>query len=332
MKNREKLLAMDEVKSIVPAFIKSNRNPQEFFRYMQNEDDTYKGRRMIIDEGMRPLLEYFEFSDVNDVFSGVKQYAKCELLGRGGFGEVYRYHNDALDMDFAVKIYDPVYGNAEERKEGERRFFREAKMLFMLSHSNIVRIYDAGRIDGKPFIRMEYVEGSSLDNIHNQYGIISYEKAVKAMSAILDGLSYAHENNIIHRDLKPSNVMVDTKVIPWTCKIIDFGISAFKEVKGYTRLTRTGEHIAGNSFSDPLLENEPSLRDPRSDEYSAAAIMYYLLCGRAPKGGDAEAYLKKSNSTLTDVQIKTIMKALSMDNDARYDTCLEFKKAIQRAV
>lgn len=80
-----------------------------------------------------------------DPFVTINSYEEHEVLGEGGFGIVYRYTNVALDKDFAVKIYRPSFVTDEEKADGERRFFREAKMLFDLNHSNIVRIYDAGR-------------------------------------------------------------------------------------------------------------------------------------------------------------------------------------------
>ena len=71
---------------------------------------------------------------------------------------MYRYHNDVLDMDFAVKIYEPVFVSPEEQAEGEKRFFREAKMMFGFTSNYIAQIYDAGRINGKPYIRMELIK------------------------------------------------------------------------------------------------------------------------------------------------------------------------------
>ena len=251
---------------------------------------------------------------------------ELEVLGRGGFGEVYRYRHPILDMDFAVKVFDPWFATDEDRVEGEKRFFREAKMLFRLNHPNIVRIYDVGRIKGKPFIKIEFVDGKTLDKIQQQYSNLPFANAARAMLQILSGLQYAHENGIIHRDLKPTNVMVATE--GWKCKIIDFGISAFMDTEGYTRLTKTGEQIAGGAYIDPELTSRPGLRDVRSDIYSAGAIMYFLLCGHPP-GPDAEAFLKKSNGGLEESQIAVVMKALSSDIDSRYKTCNEMCAALE---
>lgn len=120
---RDILMQVPELKSHIPSFIKSNHSASDPFMQMQ-------------------------------------EYTKQDELGRGGFGTVHKYHNNCLDMDFAVKIYEPVFVLPEEQSEGEKRFFREAKMLFSLNSPYIARIYDGGRIDGKPYIRMEYINGN----------------------------------------------------------------------------------------------------------------------------------------------------------------------------
>ena len=241
----------------------------------------------------------------NDPFVKMKEYTKLEIIGRGGFGIVYRYHNECLDMDFAVKIYDPVFVSPEEQMEGEKRFFREAKMLFSLSNSHIARIYDAGRLDGKPYIRMEYIKGYSLNVI----------------SHILAGLIHAHDHGVIHRDLRPQNIIYSEDESKF--KIIDFGVSAFLDTDNHTKLTKTGEHIAGGIFIDPVLDQNPKLRDPRSDIYSVGAIWYFLLCGKAPSGSDMREYLSQSNQKLGDSDIDIIMKCLSSNMDTRYNSCRE---------
>lgn len=253
---------------------------------------------------------------------------QVELLGRGGFGEVYRYRHPIVDIDFAVKIFNPMFATDEDRIEGEKRFFREARMLFQLNHPNIVRIFDVGRFDGKPFIKIEYVNGKTLEAIRTEHGNFKFKDTVRAVRQILSGLQHAHEQGIIHRDLKPTNIMVETVPGKWTCKIIDFGISAFMDTEGYTKLTRTGEHVAGGSYIDPLLQDNPKLRDVRSDIYSVSAIMYYLLCGHPPVGGDVERILRKSNTVLTDKQVGVVLKSLSLDIGKRYLSCDEMKDAI----
>ena len=273
-----------------------------------------------------PFVERNGLINGTDRFSGnLDTYQLGELIGSGGFGTVYKYRHKLLDYDFAIKIFEPVFVSNDENIEGEQRFFREAKMLFQLNHENIVRVYDIGRIEGKPFIRMEFVEGYTLQDIVAQNGAVSFERAKKPIIELLKGLNDAHKVGVIHRDLKPSNVMVtkDKKF-----KIIDFGISAYIENENHSKLTRTGESIAGGLYTDPLLMSNSRLRDVRSDIYSIGAIWYYLLTGRAPSGSDTRKILLASNN-VTELQCGLVLKCLSNDPAERYQTCVEILEMLQ---
>lgn len=323
---RSILLQTTELRDHIPSFIKSNRTAIDFRRYMQGIDEHYAGRRKLITDEMNNLANFIEYGKEADPFMEMQEYRKLERLGSGGFGTVYRYHNDCLDMDFAVKIYDPIFMSPEDQKAGEQRFFREAKMMFSLNNSHIARIYDAGRIENKPYIRMELIEGYDLDTLREKEGNMSFNRSASAITQILAGLSEAHKKNIIHRDIRPSNILFSTP--DRTFKIIDFGVSAFLDTDNHSKLTKTGEHVAGGAFIDPLLQESPKLRDQRVDIYSVGAVWYYLLCGRPPGGSDMKEYLEKSNVELNDRQVNMVMKCLSGNIDDRYNTCDELKTQI----
>jgi len=318
---RNRLLEDPQLSDYVPTFIKSNKTAQDFRRYMQAREQHYVDRRSIINQQMDSLLEFVESSYENDSFMSIREYRQLERIGNGGYGSVYRYHNDVLDMDFAVKIYEPVFVSPEEQEEGEKRFFREAKMMFGFTSNYIAQIYDAGRINGKPYIRMELIKGYDLDTFHEKEGNLSFQRSAIVILHILTGLKNAHKHNVIHRDLKPSNIMFSEK--DKLFKIIDFGVSAFLDTDNHTKLTKTGEHIAGGIYIDPLLQENPKLRDPRIDIYSVGAIWYYLLCGRAPSGSNMKEYLKKANGELLPEQIDIVMKCLSGNIDERFASCEE---------
>lgn len=324
---RDILMKVPELKGHIPAFIKSNRTAQDFRRYMQGLEQHYAGRRGIIIQQMDELAELLERGNDSDPFMELQEYKRLERLGHGGFGTVYRYHNDYLNMDFAVKIYDPIFVSPEEQIEGEKRFFREAKMMFSLNSTHIARIYDAGRIDSKPYIRMELIDGYNLNALHEQEGNMEFNRSSMVILHILAGLKNAHGHGIIHRDLRPSNVMFSKTEKMF--KIIDFGVSAFLDTENYTKLTKTGEHIAGGAYIDPLLQDNPKLRDPRVDIYSVGAIWYFLLCGRAPSGSDMRDCLKQSNMGLIEWQIDLVMKCLSGNINDRFNTCEELSKSIK---
>ena len=324
---RDILMQVPELKSHIPAFIKSNHSANDFRRYMQAYNQHYADRRSLIHTEMDSLASYL--NEDSDQFMQMKEYTKQEELGSGGFGTVYKYHNNCLDMDFAVKIYDPVFVSAEEQLEGEKRFFREAKMLFSLNNTHIARIYDAGRMDGKPYIRMEYIKGYTLGELRNREGNMSFSRSAIVILHILAGLKHAHEHGVIHRDLRPRNVIFSENERMF--KIIDFGVSAFLDTENHTQLTKTGEHIAGGSFIDPILQQKPKIRDVRSDIYSVGAIWYFLLCGRAPSGSDMREYLEKSNSQITPTDIDIIMKCLSSSIENRYSSCEELLPIVKNA-
>ena len=316
---RDILMQVPELKAHIPAFIKSNHSANNFRSYMQAYNQHYAPRRLLINTEMDKLASYLEKED--DPFMQMKEYTKQEELGSGGFGTVHKYHNDCLDMDFAVKVYEPIFVSSEEQNEGEKRFFREAKMLFSLNSPYIARIYDAGRIEGKPFIRMEYIDGYTIDELREREGNMEFARSAIVITHILAGLKNAHDHSVIHRDLRPNNIMYSEQDKKF--KIIDFGVSAFLDTDNHTKLTKTGERVAGGMFIDPLLQHNPKMRDVRSDIYSVGAIWYYLLCGRAPSGSDMREYLEKANSKLKTKEIDIIMKCLSSEIENRYSSCDE---------
>ena len=112
-----------------------------------------------------------------------------------------------------------------------------------------------------------------------------------------------------------------------TFKIIDFGISAFMDINGHTRLTKTGERVAGGSFIDPQLQINPLLRDVRSDIYSVGTIWYYLLTEQVPSGADMEQNLCNI-ARISGAQASVILKCLSYNLDDRYNSCLELIKLL----
>lgn len=322
---RNDFLSNSLIKDELPHFIKIYRTPIEFRRFMQGEYEHYKERRSFITTEINKVISVVEEYGDSDIVSNVESLGMTERLGNGGYGEVYLYHHDILDIDFAMKFFEPLFASAEEQKEGEKRFFREAKILFQLHSDYIVQIYDAGYFKGKAFIRMEYIEGYDLNKFLEKYSILPFDRSVNAILQILDGLQYAHDKGIIHRDLKPSNIMYSTK--QKILKIIDFGISAFMDFDGHTKLTKTGENVAGGSYIDPQLQINPKLRDRRSDIYSVGAIWYYLLTGQVPSGADMRNNLI-SIAQVNEKEADIVLKCLAYNLSDRYSSCSELKNIL----
>lgn len=322
---RQRLLSNPQIKDKLPTFTKVYRTPREFFTYMQSMYSNYAGRRQFIAQEINPIIAHFE-EGKGDIFNTLDSFSKNDIIDSGGYGVVYSYHHSVLDMDFAVKLFDPVFADTQAQSEGEKRFFREAKLLFSLHHDNIVQIYNAGYVEGQAFILMELVRGYNLIKLREKYPLV-FRQTLKPMIQILSGLGYAHSKGILHRDLKPTNVMFSES--DKLFKIIDFGVSAYIEHENHTKLTKTGEQVTGGLYIDPQLQSNPKLRDVRSDIYSIGAIWYFLLTGFAPSGYDMKDKLLKT-SGITEDEVEIVMKCLAADLDDRYSSCEELIEIIEQ--
>lgn len=323
---REEIIKAPLLKEKIPMSLKVCRTPMEFRRRMQSIYGTYAERRSYISEEINELINIVE--EVGDTpFVNSLALELKERIGNGGFGEVFLFHHNVLDMNFAIKFFSPLFVLDEEQEEAEKRFFREAKILFELHCDNVVQIYDAGYIDGKPFIRMEYIDGYTIDKLLEKYSLISFKKSLIIISDVLTGLEYAHKKGVIHRDLKPSNIMLSKTHKKF--KIIDFGISAFMDASNHTKLTKTGESVAGGIYIDPQLQVTPNLRDVRSDIYSVGAVWYYILTGKVPAGSNIKQNLIDI-AKISEEHADIVLKCLSYELEGRYESCAQLKEIIQK--
>lgn len=279
VRSRKLLLSMPNITDVIPQSIKICRTPGEFRKWMQDRADTYAERRSIIASEINPVLEILEYENEEGSLEFRKNYEEKQIIGSGGFGQVYLYEHRLLNLPFAVKIFAPAFyeGNTNELD----RFFQEARMLFKLSHPSIIKVYDAGMIGKRPFIRMEYFEGLNLNQILAKYGVLSPNQALDMMRELVSAMIHAHDTGIIHRDLKPSNVMAS---YPGQFRIIDFGLGVFVENELYSRVTKTDQRVISGHYSAPELIANPKLLDKRTDIYSLGAMWYTMLTGQPPAG------------------------------------------------
>ncbi|CAL2083359.1 Protein kinase family protein [Tenacibaculum dicentrarchi] len=286
---RKLVLNIPDIKNVIPRFLKLCRTTDEFWSWIKAQAGTYSDRRLIIGEAINPILEIVEYETSEGSLEFQKNYEEKKIIGQGGFGLVYLYEHKLLELPFAVKVFAPAFYEGGE-KELER-FFQEAKMLFKLNHPSIIRVYDAGLIGKRPFIRMEYFEGLNLNEILSKHGRLTLEKALIMMKSIVSGMKYAHEEvGIIHRDLKPSNIMAS---IPNQFRIIDFGLGIFIENELHSRLTKIGEATISGYYNAPELVENPKLIDKRSDIYSLGAIWFTMITGQPPAGTSILESLKE---------------------------------------
>ncbi|WFF32550.1 protein kinase [Propionibacterium freudenreichii] len=210
------------------------------------------------------------------------RYRLVERVGAGSIGQVWRAYDATLQREVAVKTVnlamsaDPATG---------ARFRREAVATAGLDHPNVVQIYDSG-VDGHTaFIVMEFLHGPNLQTVVNQEGPIPYAVAVPLLAQVAAGLGAAHAIGVTHRDVKPANVVLATKSLHSTPKIVDFGIARLNDQQG-TSLTSTMTAIGSAAYMSPEQASGNRVSQA-SDMYSFGCLITTVLTGRPPFPGES---------------------------------------------
>lgn len=201
-----------------------------------------------------------------------ERYEIQEKIGCGGMANVYKAHCRTLNRTVAIKILKDEFRNNEEFV---KRFKTESQAVALLSHPNIVAVYDVGAYDGLPFIVMEYIDGITLKDYMDKKGVLSTKEIIIFVRQILLALRHAHGRKIIHRDIKPQNIMM---LRNGTVKIADFGIARF--VMSNTQ-TITESAIGSAHYLSPE-QAKGSVTDEKTDIYSVGVIIYEMLTGKVP--------------------------------------------------
>ncbi len=204
-------------------------------------------------------------------------YEILGTLGRGGMGVVYKALQRKANRQVALKMILSADHASDIEKQ---RFQTEAEAIAQLDHPNIVKVFDVGEHDGKPYFALEFCNGGSLAE-KIQQNPLTAKKAAEIVAEVAEGMAHAHENGILHRDLKPANILLTSTGQP---KITDFGLA--KRVSEESGQTRTGAVMGTPSFMAP----EQALGDTKyvtekADIYSLGAILYDCLTGRPPFKG-----------------------------------------------
>lgn len=216
--------------------------------------------------------------DTNDKYIGKMlddRYEILEVIGEGGMAIVYRALDHRLNRDVAVKIMRDEMAADEEFR---RRFCTESHAVAMLSHPNIVAVYDVSHNDNVEYIVMELVDGITLKQYIERKGVVAWKEVVHFTKQISKALAHAHERGIIHRDIKPQNIML---LRDGTIKVGDFDIAAL-ENEVYEN---NGEAIGSIHYIAPE-QARGECPDARSDIYSLGVMMYEMLTGGLPFTGN----------------------------------------------
>lgn len=213
------------------------------------------------------------------------QYQILDELGRGGMAIVYKAWQPSLRRYVALKVLLPYLGNDPEFIQ---RFQQEGIVAANLSHPHIVTIYEVGQHEGHIFIAMEYVEGTSLEQLVLDQGALPLERVVGILRQVAEALDYAHKRRFLHRDIKPANILLaeDDRVV-----ITDFGIAKALEGSGATaRLTSTGTVLGTPAYMSPEQIQGLAV-DHHSDLYALGIVAYEMLSGQVPFDGTTTALL-----------------------------------------
>ena len=204
------------------------------------------------------------------------RYEIREIIGVGGMAVVYKAYDNIDDRIVAVKILKEEFLANEEFR---RRFKNESKAIAVLSHLNIVKVFDVSYGDRLQYIVMEYVEGITLKEYIQQQGCVNHREAVFFVMQVLRALQHAHDKGIVHRDIKPQNILLlENGVI----KVTDFGIARF--FASETR-TMTDSAIGSVHYISPEQARGDVTND-KADIYSVGVMLYEMLTGRVPFESD----------------------------------------------
>ncbi len=273
----------------------------------------------------------------------VAQFRILSQLGKGGMGVVYRARDEALRRDVALKLLPLSMAHDEMRRE---RFLREARAAAAVTHPNIAAVYAVGVADGRHYIAMELVEGTTL-RAHFAGGPLAIAEALRIGKAIGRGLSRAHERGIIHRDLKPDNVMIDRDGEP---KILDFGLAKLFEPEEPSARpvdkteplplpTESGVVLGTRGYMAPeqLLAGDV---DARCDVFAFGVCLYEMLIGVRPFEARSAYELVVAIETPPSLRARRaevpaeleaiVQRCLAKAPDDRYASAREVVEALER--
>jgi serine/threonine protein kinase len=262
-------------------------------------------------------------------------YRIVELLGSGAMGDVYKATDSRLfDRVVAVKVLAERFARNENARA---RFHSEAEQAAHLDHPNIVKIYEQGEVEGRPFFVMEFLDGVDLARFMKYEPSRTVDRSLEIARQLAEALEHAHRHNVVHRDVKPANVMVMRRGDGEQIKLVDFGI-----IQAVTfEMSRNDTQPRTAAYNSPeQLRNEPV--DRRSDLFSLGIILYELFTNVHPFDAPSEALIahailedtpgspKQKNPRISPELDLLILKLLEKDRTLRPQSAVEIADVLRR--
>ena len=258
------------------------------------------------------------------------RYEILEVIGTGGMAVVYKARCHRLNRLVAVKILKEEYFRDEEFR---RRFHHEGEAVAMLSHPNIVQVYDVSSTDNEDFIVMELIDGITLKQYMEKKGTLNWKETLHFGMQIAKALEHAHGRSIVHRDIKPHNIMV---LKNGSVKVTDFGIARVMSKSN----TLTKEALGSVHYISPE-QAKGGWVDNRSDLYSLGVVMYEMMTGRPPYDGESPVAIaiqhinggavmpSTLNPNIPNGLEQIIMRGMALETNDRYPSATEMLKDME---
>ncbi|MEZ6151950.1 MAG: serine/threonine-protein kinase [Pirellulaceae bacterium] len=263
-------------------------------------------------------LEEISLEEVQTLFPDLEI---LELIGRGGMGIVYKARQKHLSRLVALKILRTKCSHDPSLAE---RFSREARALARLSHPNIVGVHDFGQAGDRPYLIMEYVDGTHLRQMLEQK-TLTPKAALAMVSPICDALQFAHEEGVVHRDIKPENILIDRR---GRVRIADFGLARLmSRGKDEWTLTGTRQVMGTPHYMAPEQMERPQEVDHRADIFSLGVVLYEMLTGELPIG----RFDLPSQKIDIDVRLdRIVLRTLDKEPARRYQHVSEVQSDVEQ--
>lgn len=245
----------------------------------------------------------------------VGRYEMREMIGQGAMASVYKAFDPEINRTLAIKLLKPELCHEEEYRI---RFVREAKGAGVLSHPNIVTVYDVGGTEHQPYIAMELIEGQTLGEIMKEKRQLPLKTIIEIGIQLAKALGYAHGKGIVHRDVKPGNIMMVKGTN--TVKVADFGICRIEGGEA-TQMTRVGDMLGTPNYMSPEQVLGQQV-DSRSDLFSTGVVLYELLTGSLP-------FLA---STMVSVALKIVKEDPESIDKLRPNLPLSLRRIVDRCL